>query len=518
MIIHNILILIPSMLFFACKYIPNSEEMIVHNIEEMIVHNILEKPELKLKVQPAQGTYIFYDSRKSTFRMGNEFIERRIFVDKNRIYTTAFINKLSNNNYSKSPGEEMAFSANGEKISGVNGTLEFLGHDLSSNILEIRFSAKLETGNLNIRIVYEILHKPIIHKWIEIENTGGSYITIDSIQVESLKLIPGAEYDLTIFNPQKNSKVLSPAVYDAHLSEGFFLGNEAPGILQYYDIYSSNGYVNIGLTPYQQDYGTEVQLAPNEKFTSPATFIFLFKGDPEGSVESLLEFVDEYISLPKIPEYKVWYESPSNIQLQIYEHVQNAKESGSDVFCLREDWTDRRGDWTFEKNAYIPELSQYVHNSGMKFGLCIDLAIAETESQVLIQNPEWTVKAEDGSDYIDPKYYELSSSNGRLMCLGSEYAVYMAYEIDELVRELGLDYVKLTGAMLPGAGTKGCHSKDHIHRSGAESWRSIYDGLFSIIRYLHSSHWDLIVDISLESYSPSGMMDYALLRNADMQR
>ncbi len=143
----------------------------------------------------------------------------------------------------------------------------------------------------------------------------------------------------------------------------------------------------------------------------------------------------------------------------------------------------------------------------MKFGLCMDLAIAEPESFVYISHPEWCCKTKDNSDY------DIPNDNGKLMCLGSEYAVYIAYEIAELVRELNIDYVKLTGSIIPDAKTEGCHSKEHAHRSNKESWWYIYDGLFSVVKYLQSKYNELIVDVSFDSYNPAGIPDYALIKN-----
>jgi len=475
-------------------------------------------PHLKLEAQPVPSAYILYDSRSSAFRIGNEFIERRISVDieNRRISTVAFINKLSGRNYIGSLGEEFSFRANGIKLSGVSGDFEYVVYETygSSDVRELEINLRAdrsEIGTLKVKLIYEVYsHRPIIRKWIEIENPGGSTVTIDSIQVETLSLLPGSKYDLEIYNgenlnpsatAENDLGTLSPTIFDVYLSEGFFTGNEAPGVLKHSDLYSGGDFVSIGMKPYTQSYAPEIQLAPDERFVSPAAFILLFKGDPKQAKESLYEFVAEYLSRSKTPEYSIRYESVAadTTEQQLLERAQKAKETNADIFCL-----NGKQDWTIEKKPYLGKLSQSVHDMGMKFGLCIKLA--ERDGQVPAEYSQWAVKLKDGSDCSLP-------DGEKIMCLGSEYVIYAAYEMDELVKELGVDYVKLTGQMI----TEGCFAKDHIHRSSAESLWYIYDGLFAIIKYLHSQHPDLIIDVSPESYNPTGTIDYALLKYADIR-
>ncbi|MGQ9609865.1 MAG: alpha-galactosidase [bacterium] len=516
-------LIISSSLFWGCSHKAKQEPVIP-----------------KIEIQPVQSLYISYDSRSSTFRIGNELIERRIFIDTktNRIFTSAFINKRSMRNYIKSPDKEFSFRMNGIEFNGIIGSLEFLSYKINSygdlKNLEIITKTKSETA-LNVKIIYEIYsHKPVIRKWIEFENTSGSNVILDSIIVESLSIIPGSEYDLEIHNLEsKNSNwikefnearlkddnqipypiliALSPTVFNSHLNEGFFLGNEFPGVLKFCDLYSTGKNISIGMKPYFQSYAPEIQLNSQERFTTPSTFVFLFKGELQEAEKDLSNFIREYIIPFKSNIFKVWYEDITSdvTEEKLIEKVNLAKENEADIFCISENWTSKRGDWVC-KYDYIHKIIQHVHSRNMKFGLCIDLAIAEPESFMLTQHPEWRLKTNDNSDYNIP------NDNGKLMCLGSEYAVYIAYEIAELVNELKLDYVKLTGLIIPDAQINGCHSKEHTHRSNKESWWYIYDGLFSVIKYLQNRYDHLIVDVSLESYNPAGIPDYAFMKAVNL--
>jgi len=506
--IFKFFLIIPILLSFACNEKKETT-----------------KPTVKIEIQPLDSVYVQYSEQSSSFRIGNELIERTVVVDKksNHILTTTFTNKLSQHNYVNTLSEEFSFRMNGAQVSGITDNIEYISHNIISNGdikgLELNLKAKLEgIGTLNFKLLYEVYsHLPVIRKWIEIENPTGSSITVDSIVPESLNLLPGLEsdiegHDLVEYLDNKNMAGLSPVVINTHLMEGFILGNETPGVLKYYNIYSKPGLIEVGMKPYSEPYAPEIQLAPGESFTSPAIFVFFFKGNPAESKAMFYELVSEYISLTNERSYSASFEevSAETTETQVIEKMNRAKESGANVFCLSGNWTDKRGDWTYEKNAYIKNLSEKAHESGMKLGLCVDVAVAEPDSTVFIQYPQWTVKSKDGADYKVP------DTQSKLMCLGSEYALYMAYEIDSLVKELNLDYVKLTGAIIPTADVGGCFAEGHLHRTSGESIWNIYDGLFALIMYLHGEHPGLIVDVSLESYNPPGSLDYALLKNADV--
>ena len=482
-------------------------------------------PALQLKVQPVPAVYIQYDPRSSTFRIGNELTDRRIFVDtqKRFIFTTAFTNKLSGRNYARSLSKEFSFRANGTELSGVTGDIEYVDHEtfgsggLKGLVIALRVNNEA-IGSLRVNLVYEIYsHMPVIRKWIEIENPGGSSIAIDSIQVESLSLLPGSQHDVEVYADSRPStwgaQALSPAVVDTRLAEGFLMSNESPGVLGYSDLYSDGNSVSIGMKPHFQTYATEIQLAPSEIFVSPAAFILFFKGDLNRGQEILAEFVTEYVARPGIPTESVWYENieAEMTEQEARERMQLAARSGADVFCLGSGWASRRGDWIIEEDGFPGDLAQYAHNLELKFGLRVELAVADPGSQIVAERPEWVVKLGNGSDYTI-----LGAEGEKMMCLGSEYALHAAYGINRLIEELDLDYVKLTGPIIPDPEAGGCFAEDHVHRSGGESLWYIYEGLFAVCRYLHSQHPDLIIDVSPESYHPGGKIDYALLKYADV--
>ena len=331
-------------------------------------------------------------------------------------------------------------------------------------------------------------------------------MTIDSIQVELLSLTPGLQYDLDIYTESsEGKKALSPVVFDTRLLEGFIVGNESPGVLRYNSLYSNDRSVSVGMRPRSQTPSVEIQLAPGESFSIPPVFIMIFNGEPDAAKKLLEKFVAEYIARPA-QQYSVWYENVpmETTESEIRQKAQMAAKSGADIFCLTGIWMDKRGDWNARADMPLEKIGQYVQSLGMKFGLSMELAVADQDSQVLADYPQWIVSAGDNSSS--------TISGGKMMCLGSEYTVYAAHQIVELVKRLSLDYIRFAGRIVPD----GCSDSEHMHRSRTESLWYIYEGFFALCSYLHGQNYDLIIDISNESYAPDGVLDYALLKYADV--
>lgn len=484
-----------------------------------------QKPIIKIQVQPIENVYIHYSEDENMFRIGNGSIERTIFVDKksNHAFTTSFVNKITKHNYINSLSEEFSLDINQTQVSGITENLRYVNYEIYSvgaiKGLELDFKANSKSfGEINIRLLYEIYsNNPVIRKWVEIENTTASAITISSLLVERLNLMPGiiddiSVHDLAEYLPNRGLVGISPVILNNNLMEGFIIGNETSGVMKYYDLYSKPPQIAVGMRKLGDLYAPSIQIEPGETWTCPAVFIFFFAGDPSKSIKTLIDFVSDYITMNQWQSYNVWFEEISDQTTEdlLKDKINQAKNSSFDIFCLKGNWADRRGDWTFENKPYIKNISEYAHNLGMKFGLCVDFAMAEPDSFVLNQYSDLLLKPKDKTDYTIP------DTNSKLMCLGSKYAVYMAYEISALVDELNLDYVKLTGMMIPPPEVGACFADNHIHINYASSIWTIYDGFFALISYLHSQHKDLIVDVSTEYYYPPGGLDYALLKYADI--
>lgn len=470
------------------------------------------RPErISIPVEPIDSVYIYYNSFDQTFHLGNKFMRRDISVDSNSgwILTKVLLDRSNNENYIKSLGKEFSFKANGTEISGISNSLRYVGYEiqsyLSEKLLHLNFKTRPELGlALNVRITYEIYDQyPVVRKWVEIENDSGSYTVLDSILIEWL----GVD---SIFMRDQGS--FTAFFLDLEGKRGLIACNESPGVLKYGSAGEKDIYV--GMKPISEAYATEIHLAPGERFVSPAVSMFLFSNGIESIDKLFQEFVDNYLAIVQKRSYRVWYDdNVPDSYARMLSRIKAVKGAGYDIFCFIGDWVDKRH-WAIGATIDPPVLNEELlvkmarncHDYGLKFGVSIDIARVQSDSAVVEQHPEWIMKRKDGTEY------ELVDTKDKLMCLGSEFTLSVTYSLDEVINRLNLDYLKLGGRIMPDNSDGGCHSKEHLHRSPAESWRYFYEGLFAMISYLRMRHPEIIIDVAPESYDPSGKIDVSLMK------
>ncbi|MBD3183614.1 hypothetical protein GF312_15075 [Candidatus Poribacteria bacterium] len=460
----------------------------------------------KLILGPLPGIYISYDSQSNTFRLGNEFIERRLMLnsDNNFLYTFAFINKLSGRNYIKSPDREISFSLGDKEISGLSGDLEYVSHEITGTagikMLELEFKITIkEKGILNLSVFYQIFQGfPVIKKWIEIKNPTGSGIAIKNIKTEYIKMSIGLQNQ--IYN--RYTSFIFDFLANEYTGEEIAIGNETPGILKE-NLITANGFISVGIKSRNKGF----EIPPGQKLVFPASLIFILSSDNKDIISSFLEY---YLPAYERKDLSIWYEdiSPGIDMQNLQKKMTLAAESGAKTFCLKGKWANKRGDWSTESNLEIS--SQYVHSIGLKLGVAVDIAVADVGSQALEVNTDQKVEVGDESNISIP-------DNGKLMCLASSYASYVSYELDSMVKNYGIDYLRFTGSIIPNGDFTGCSASKHIHYNPADSIWYIYQGLFTICDYLHRQNPDLIIQVHPESYNPINGVDLALLYYTDLK-
>jgi alpha-galactosidase len=125
-------------------------------------------------------------------------------------------------------------------------------------------------------------------------------------------------------------------------------------------------------------------------------------------------------------------------------------------------------------------------------GLWISVGSASKSSKVLQDHPEWAVRDEQGE--LVNLHGPGSNRDQWTMCFGTEWMGYIKNKILELVRELGLSYVKLdlsvvTSAYRTEINKSGCYAKDHpYHKDHEESLIVIYERLFRLFDELQPLH------------------------------
>lgn len=204
-----------------------------------------------------------------------------------------------------------------------------------------------------------------------------------------------------------------------------------------------------------------------------------------------------------------WVYEDSDIDEFIYKkNVDVVKNMGFDVCILDASWFgDRnntfwektRGDWDITNTSRFPSginnLSQYVHDAEMKFGIWIELEAVGDDAKLHHEHPELIAK-----------------NNGEqfgMVCLGSEKNVEWAIErMCMLIDKFDADYLLLDFNIDP---MSGCNSLEHDH-GAKDGLYYHYKGLYKVLRTIKNKYPELII----ENCSSGGLrIDLALMENLD---
>ena len=287
--------------------------------------------------------------------------------------------------------------------------------------------------------------------------------------------------------------------------------------------------LTIGLTHLNQDYPVRVWLSPGEKWESPWTFVALYKDDnPREIIDGpVSEFVRKHIGirLAQIPQrptfaYNTWQPFRRNIDEKLIRELADAASAcGIQEFIIDDGWQVGFGDWEIDYKKFpngLKPVFDYIKSKGMKPGLWLSMGAASVTSKVYQEHPEWFV------EYNDGKTIDLHSRNKdrRTACLTTGWKDYMKEKILGLVREHGLEYVKLdfaiaTSAYMFDRSVSGCYAKNHPHKDREESFLEIYRAAWKLFDELHAEASNLFIDCTFETMGALQMIDYDMCKHAE---
>ena len=147
----------------------------------------------------------------------------------------------------------------------------------------------------------------------------------------------------------------------------------------------------------------------------------------------------------------------------------------------------------------------------LKRGLWFPIALVARGSKDFREHPEWVCRGRDGQ----PKQ---SQGEGVVMCMASPYKRAVLERVANAVERYKLDYVKLdlTTVFNAYGEEPGCYETNHEHASEAESTVRIYESLNWLGEKLHERFPSLLIDYTFELWGEKHLIDYGLLRVADL--
>lgn len=231
------------------------------------------------------------------------------------------------------------------------------------------------------------------------------------------------------------------------------------------------------------------------------------------------------IRLTKIPErptfvYNTWKPFRRDVDERlIMELADAAAACGVEEFIIDDGWQIGFGDWKIDCEKFpngLKPVFDYIKSKGMKPGLWLSMGAASTDSKVFWEHPEWFAKDRDG------KFVNLHSEGGDRYsaCFTTGWKDYIKGKILNLVKEHGLEYVKLDFAIVASAyrfnpDVSGCFAKNHSHKDRQESYLEIYRAAWQMYDELHEEAPNLFIDCTFETMGELQMIDYDMCKHAE---
>ncbi|MBK6285297.1 MAG: hypothetical protein IPF54_23965 [Draconibacterium sp.] len=105
-------------------------------------------------------------------------------------------------------------------------------------------------------------------------------------------------------------------------------------------------------------------------------------------------------------------------------------------------------------------------------------------------------------------------------CFTTGWKNYIRDKILSLVKEHGLEYVKLDFAILTSAyrfdaDVSGCFAENHAHKDREESYLEIYRAAWLMYDELHAAAPDLFIDCTFETMGKLQLIDFDMCKHAE---
>ncbi len=464
--------------------------------------------------------------------IGNRWVERRFAAQVGEPFlTSAFVNKISQRDYSRPGGREFCFSVDGRAVSGMDFAFEQIDVREASRAVEVKTRLVGTALTVELHAVVYADH-PVIRKWLVIENRGDRLIHIADLDWEEINLLVDSPATAEVWADYftRREKSVSVTMDDCALlvndtahAEGFIVATEAPGPMKRLDVYAQPGRVAIG---YNRDDETifERVLAPGESFQTPASFILAFANPiPQDVIDGeYARFVEKHLTVcdaARVPTITVNTWVPHGFDLSrdvLIEQMDIAAELGVDAYQIDAGWYDRLGDWNVDATKFpngLEEIAERCRARGMRFGLWMAVATVDEASAVFREHPEWIARDRAGAPNRHPM------PGAATMCLDSGYYDFILGKIDAAISRYQVELLKLDLSAVrnlyaPGK-YPGCFAANHAHRSPNDSHLRIIERLFDLIRALKSRHPRCLIDLSYELYGVMDGTDLALTQVAD---
>ncbi len=312
---------------------------------------------------------------------------------------------------------------------------------------------------------------------------------------------------------------------DATTGDGVAVLSEVPGVLRRTEVGvigkwhqwepGVDAMYDTDLFPFERT------LAPGEIFTTAAvSFVFYQRGTAQDPHWLIPQYVLTNIARPESTPrwmYNGWEPFETKIDATHLEEVEQAVgRSGLGIFVIDDGWEKMRGD-NAVNSALFPEglapIENLARQEGMQFGLWSPMAIASPDAPVVASHPQWVCHDQTGKVRLMAGMVQMN--------LASPFRDDELERLSALIRRYDLRYVKLdlTTVFNTYGEQPGCFGPDGEHGATPadhEFIPRVYEALARIADELHRRFPGLLIDYSFELWGGKHLIDYGLLRDADL--
>jgi alpha-galactosidase len=265
----------------------------------------------------------------------------------------------------------------------------------------------------------------------------------------------------------------------------------------------------------------ERTLAADETFTTAAVSFVLYQ---RGTAQDPHWLIPQYV-LGNIARaepqprwmYNDWEPFETKIDATKLMQVERAvTRAGFGIFVIDDGWEKMRGDNAVNSMLFpdgLAPIEKLARQSGMQFGLWSPVAVASPDAPVVANHPGWVCHDQAGN---------VRRMAGMVqMNLASPFRDDQLYRLSSLIRRDDLHYIKLdlTTVFNTYGEQPGCYGPGGEHAATTadhEFTARAYEALSYIAHELHRRFPGLLIDYSFELWGGKHLIDYGLLRDADL--
>ena len=482
-------------------------------------------------------------------KLQNGLVERTFQLSDNNHLTSSSYSQIgtkgAENNIINSGSPEFSFLCDNKAFSGLS-TWDVSVKDTTlaggGNGYSFLLKSKEKAG-LTVVVSYLIFpNLPLIKKQLKFLNQSAEPFMIEALKVEELN-IKIVSYDAWVMRNYGRYKHLGPyigdwddplvVVHDATKQLGIAIGNEVIGVLKRTVVFENGSQtISSGLTLPNQNFAFRKWIGPGDSWESPAIFTALYSGtnNPYDVINTTVsDYTRKYLGSrieanrrKPMFVYNTWYPFEFNINHDLIVKLADAAaECGIEEFVIDDGWQRSYGDWEVDTKKFPGGLKptfDYIRQKGMKPGIWMSVARADSFTNVYKNHPEWFVKNQN------QQFCNLHEENAKLArtaCMGTAWKDYIQEKVQKLVSENGLAYAKLdfavvTSPYLYKPEISGCYATNHpFHADHAESYDAIYSRTMSFFDDLHKFSPDLFIDCTYETAGRLNMNDYGIVKHAE---